>query len=302
MARPKEDRLALLRATRTNISPVYALVGDTGHRFTRALNDAPVHNAAAGRDIVGQEHRVAAITDPEAIAALRDSLADAPLYIADGHHRYETALAYQAERPDDPAAGWILMAVSAADDPGLLILPIHRIVRPRRGAEDLEAGLRSTFDIEDAGPMDVSTINRVQSTLLASASGLSLAALGVRPERILVLRLRDRSAVEARMPAERAPAWKALAVNVLQYGILEPLLGIDADALQAGEHVEFTEDAAEAAQAVRDGRAPLAFLVPATRADEMIAVADAGDRMPQKSTYFYPKLGTGLVLNAHDIL
>jgi uncharacterized protein (DUF1015 family) len=90
-------------------------------------------------------------------------------------------------------------------------------------------------------------------------------------------------------------------VNVLQFGILEPLLGIDAEALRGGEQVEFHEDAIEAVASVRRGAAPLAFLVPATRADEIIAVADAGDRMPQKSTYFYPKLGTGLVLNAHDV-
>ena len=302
MARPKEDRLALLRATRANISPIYALLNDSGRRFTRALHEAPGGEAAIGRDILGQEHRVEAITDPNAIAALCDSLGGEPLYIADGHHRYETALAYQAERPDDPAAGWIMMAISAADDPGLLILPIHRIVRPRRASEDLEAGLRAVFDLEDGGSLDdAAAVRRVQSSLHASRSSLTLAALGVRPGRITVLRLHDRSAVEAAMPSDRAPAWKELAVNVLQFGILEPLLGIDAETLQAGEHVEFTEDAAEAAAAVREGRAPYAFLVPATRADEIIAVADAGDRMPQKSTYFYPKLGTGLVLNAHDV-
>ena len=103
------------------------------------------------------------------------------------------------------------------------------------------------------------------------------------------------------MPSGRAPAWKQLVVNVLQFGVLEPMLGIDARALESGEYVQFTEDALEAAEAVRSGHVPLAFLVPATRADELIAVADAGERMPQKSTYFYPKLGTGLVLNAHDV-
>jgi uncharacterized protein (DUF1015 family) len=302
MARPKEDRLALLRATRANISPIYALLNDASHRFMRALHEARGGEATIGRDILGQDHQIEAITDRDAIAALRDSLAGEPLYIADGHHRYETALAYQAERPDDPSAGWIMMAISAADDPGLLILPIHRVVRPRRALADLQAGLRAVFDLEDGGSLDdAAAVRRVQSSLHASRSGLTLAALGVQPGQITVLRLRDRSAVEAQMPADRAPAWKALAVNVLQFGILEPLLGIDAETLQAGEHVEFTEDAAEAAAAVREGRAPYAFLVPATRADEIIAVANAGDRMPQKSTYFYPKLGTGLVLNAHDV-
>lgn len=302
MDRPKEDRLALLRATRTNISPVYALVNDAEHAFSRALREAAAVDSAAGTDLAGQLHRIEVITDPAAIAALSGALRGRTLYIADGHHRYETALAYRAEHPDDPAANWILMAVSAADDPGLLILPIHRLVRRREVPDDLEARLGLAFDSEDVGPLsDDAVVATLAQGLRASPADLTLGALGVRPGRALRLRLRDRAAVEARMPAERAPAWKALAVNVLQYGILEPLLGIGARAMQAGDQVEFTEDAGEAAAAVRDGRASLAFLVPPTRAAEIIAVADTGDRMPQKSTYFYPKLGTGLVLNALDL-
>jgi uncharacterized protein (DUF1015 family) len=302
MAKPKEDRLALLRATRTNISPVYSLVDDADGSFRRALTAAPTADRAVGEDLVGQSHEIEVIVDDAAIAALVRGLRDRPLYIADGHHRYETALAYQAERPDDPAAAYVLMAVSAADDPGLLILPIHRLVRPRSQGGDFEGGLSRLFDIEDAGALDdAGAVARLAGDLRASSEELTLGALGLRSGRALRLRLRDRAAVEAGMPAERAPAWKQLAVNVLQFGVLEPLLGIDAGALVSGEYVEFTEDAAEAAEAVRRGHARLAFLVPATRPDELIAVADAGDRMPQKSTYFYPKLGTGLVLNAHDL-
>ena len=302
MAKPKEDRLALLRATRTNVSPVFSLINDPQRRFSALVRDAPVVDWAEGVDLVGQSHVIEAIADPDALASLVESVRDRPLYIADGHHRYETALAYRAERPDDPAAAFVLMAISAAGDPGLLILPIHRLVRPRTPCPDLEARLGAIFDLDDAGPLeDEEALRRLAGELHASADRLDLAALGVRPGRVLRLRLRDRPAVEARMPAERTPAWRQLAVNLLQFGVLEPLLGIDADALVSGEYVEFSEDAREAAQAVRSGHVPLAFLVPATRPDELIAVADAGDRMPQKSTYFYPKLGTGLVLNAHDL-
>jgi len=302
MAKPKEDRLALLRATRTNVSPVYSLVDDADGRFSRALADAPIADRAAGEDLVGQSHEIEAITDEAAIGALVGSLRDRPLYIADGHHRYETALAYRAERPDDPAARYVLMAVSAAVDPGLLILPIHRLVRPRTPEPDLEGTLSRLFSLDDAGALeDNEAVERLAGELHAWAEELTLGARGIRPGRLLRLRLRDRAAAEARMPAERTPAWKQLAVNVLQFGVLEPLLGIDADALVSGDYVEFSEDAKETADAVRRGQVPLAFLVPATRPDELIAVADASDRMPQKSTYFYPKLGTGLVLNAHDV-
>ncbi|MGH2600442.1 MAG: DUF1015 family protein, partial [Dehalococcoidia bacterium] len=277
------------------------LVDDAGGAFSRALRRAPAAATATGTDLAGQEHQVEVIDDPDAIAALAAALAERPLYIADGHHRYETALAYQAERPDDPAAAYVLMAVSASSDPGLLILPIHRLVRPRTPNLNLESSLGDIFAIDDAGALDDDqAIMRLAEGLRASPDDLTLGAIGVRPGRVLRLRLRDRAAVEAHMPKERTAAWKQLAVSVLQFGVLEPMLGIDAAALESGEYVEFSEDAGETATAVRDGHVPLAFLVPATRPDELIAVADAGDRMPQKSTYFYPKLGTGLVLNAHD--
>ena len=302
MSRPKEDRLTLLRATRTNISPVFALLDDEGRTFRRTLQDAQPSASDGGEDLAGQSHRIDVITEPDVLAALSGAVRDRPLYIADGHHRYETALAYQAERPEDPAAAFVLMGISAAQDPGLLILPIHRLVRPRTPAPDLESRLTGIFEIEDAGAVaDDEAVRRLAEELHASAETLTLGALGLRPDRALRLRLRDRRAVEAQMPAERAPAWKQLAVNILQFGVLAPLLGIDAAALESGEYIQFTEDALEAAEAVRAGHVPLAFLVPATRADELIAVADAGERMPQKSTYFYPKLGTGLVLNAHDM-
>lgn len=301
MAKPKEDRLALLRATRTNISPVYSLAHDADGRFARALRAAQTDTQTAGEDLAGQSHRLEVITDQRSIDALIGSLEDRPLYIADGHHRYETALAYQAEHPDDPAAAYTLMAVSPSDDPGLLILPIHRLVRPRTPNPDLEAQLGDIFELEDHGAAeDDQAVRSLAERLHAGADDLTLGALGVRPGRLLRLTLKNRDAVEARMPAERTAAWRQLAVNVLQFGVLEPMLGIDAAALESGEYVEFSEDAVETAEAFRRGNVPLAFLVPATRPDELIAVADAGDRMPQKSTYFYPKLGTGLVLNAHD--
>lgn len=302
MTGPKEDRLALLRATRTNTSPVFSLLADPAGDFAAALRDAPVEASVEGEDITGQSHQIEVITEAAAIGALTAALAGRPLYIADGHHRYETALAYQRERPEDPAAGALLMAIAATDDPGLLILPIHRLVRPRTPAADVDEVLGERFAVEDLGEIDAADIlERTRVALDAQRGGLTLAALGVQPGRVLLLRVGDQAAVEAAMPAERSAAWKALAVNVLQFGILEPLLGIDAEALAGGDHVTFTEDLGEAFAAVRQGHVPLAFAVPATRPDEIIAVADTGDRMPQKSTYFYPKLGTGLVLNSLDL-
>lgn len=302
MTGPKEDRLALMRATRANISPVFSLVHDVDGAFREALTGAPSAASAEGADITGQAHRIDVIDDPAWTNRLSAILADRPLYIADGHHRYETALAYQSERPDDPGAAFVMMAVAASDDPGLLILPIHRLVRPRREPADLEGELGRIFDLTGAGAADSeASIRTLAEGLGASRETLTLGLARASDATLRRLSLSDRSAVEAHMPAERSAAWKALAVNVLQYGVLDPILGIDEVTLRGGQHVEFSENAVEAVEATRHAGAPVAFLVPAITAREIIEVADAGDRMPQKSTYFYPKLGTGLVLNAHDL-
>ncbi|HZQ36261.1 MAG TPA: DUF1015 family protein, partial [Dehalococcoidia bacterium] len=232
-------------------------------------------------------------------------LASRTLYIADGHHRYETALRYRDERraaatswTGEEPENFMLMAVTSAANPGLQILPIHRIVRPRAVPPNLRERLATSFTIEEL-PGEVDDRDTLNAALarLASATTTAFVACGLLPGRLALLTLRDRAAVEARMPAEHPPAWKALDVNVLLYGVLEAALGIGLAEITAGGSVEFTEDAVEATAAVRSGRAPLAFLVNATRPEQLFAVADTGDRMPQKTTYFYPKLGTGLVLN-----
>lgn len=307
LAKPKEDRLALLRATRANISPIFGLVDDRTGAFGRALDEAEARPVLDAQDFAEQRHRLSVIDTPAAIARISGAVADAVVYIADGHHRYETALAYREEQrqaagtawsADDPA-NFVLMALTATGDPGLLILPIHRLVRPRTQPADLVAALADAFTVEEVGAVDSpAAVEALTRAMAERRAATAFGAAGLLPGRLHLLTLRERAAVEARMPAGHAPAWRALDVNVLQYGVLEPLLGIDAAVLTAGEHVQFTEDAAEALAAVRAGHVPLAFLLNATRVEQIIAVADAGDRMPQKSTYFYPKLGTGLVINS----
>lgn len=309
LAPAKADRLALLRATRTNVSPILALLDDSAGAFLRAIERVPAGVDGDAEDATGQRHRLTVITDPAIIRSVAESVRGRPLYIADGHHRYETALNYQAERRD--AAGewtgqepenFVLMSITATADPGLLILPIHRIVRPPRRPDDVLAAVAASFEVRDAGALADPAARAGLVRALTDADGQinAFGAAGLSPGRMHLLTLRDREGVERGMPGQHPPAWKALDVNVLQFGMLQPLFGIDAAALAAGANVEFTEDAEEALEAVADGRAPLAFLVNPIRPEQIIAVSDAGDRMPQKSTYFYPKLGTGLVLNSHD--
>lgn len=305
MSGPKEDRLKLLEATRTNISPIFSLYMSANSDPIEAYRiDEGSGRIARAIDFLGIEHMLLPISDVATQQEIIRFIAPRTLYIADGHHRYETALRYRDDRRRQ-TRGWsgsepenfVMMALAAHSNPGLLILPIHRLVRPRQAPADLADRLRRYFDIEEF------TDETRDAALAALArqrtdSDLAILAAGMELGKLTLLKLRDREAVEALMPAERSSAWKALDVNVLQYGVLEAGLGIDIEAITAGGQVEFTEDAAEALTAVREGHIPLAFLLNPTTPLDIFTVAEAGDRMPQKSTYFYPKLGTGLVLNS----
>ena len=310
MSGPKQDRLRLLRACRTDISPVFSLYRSDAGQAVRVCE-----GAAAGvtpdeaTDSSGGRHRLWVIDDAEALQRLERHFQDRALYIADGHHRYETALSYRDERQaaeaqwsGDEPENFVLMALTAADDPGLLILPIHRVVLPMTQPTDLRTALSDAFAVSAPPPRlgEGPLVPLLEQ--LGAAEGLAcvLGGLGIDRSRPLLLTLRDRAAAERLMPRGTSAAWKRLDVNVLQYGLLQPLLGIDIETVRAGGYVEFTESAEEALEAVEQGRAPLAFLLNPTRPEEIFAVADAGERMPPKSTYFYPKLGTGLVLYALD--
>jgi len=307
---PKEDRLQLLRACRTNVSPVFALYRTDGDDplscLQATLQRRPVAEAV---DSAGQAHRLWLIDEPDAIGRLQEYFSTRTVYVADGHHRYETALTYRDEcragndhwTGDEPE-NFALMALTAADDPGLLVLPIHRLVRPISEPANLRAAVEAQFELTDAdlsgdaGQSLASLLGRARTDASGRAAFVAVGLTGGAA----LLRPRRATTIESAMPAGHSAAWRQLAVNVLQYGILEPLLAIDMEALRAGKQVSFTESAEHALGAVASGEFPLAFLLEGTRPEEIFAVADAGDRMPQKSTYFYPKLGTGLVLYAMD--
>lgn len=294
LANPKADRMELLRATRTQVSPVYSLYRGARIASVRA---APFLDVEAD----GQRHVVSAVTDTDAIAALSDAFANAEVYIADGHHRYETALAYRDEVRAKGNAwsggepeNFVLMALTASDDRGLLVLPTHRLVKPPRMPDGALARIAERFDVREIAAGDA------EATLQACGGRTAFVALGIERDGAHLLTLRDRDAVDRTMPADQPAAWKQLDVSVLQYAILRDIFGIDDAALAAGGAVSYTQDAGEAQAAVASGDARMAFLLNATPVEQVLAVADAGGRMPQKSTFFYPKLPTGLVLRFLD--
>lgn len=306
---PKEDRLHLLRACRANISPIFALYRDAQGRVIEALAAAqPGEPVLDFADEQGGRHRLRPLPRQGDHNSLRQAFAPEVLYLADGHHRYETALAYWQERQanaslwrGDEAENFVMMALTAAHDPGLLVLPIHRLVRPAPPPDFLDR-LGRLFTVETV-PAERDGLPRLLALMAAGcargACCFGLAARGLEGLRLLTLR--DASATHQLMPQDAPPAWRRLDANVLQYAILSKVLGIGPEAVrEEGGSVDFAEDAQEAVRRVQAGEFALAFLLNPVAVEEILAVADAGWRMPHKSTFFHPKLPTGLVINPLD--
>ncbi|MBF6589056.1 MAG: DUF1015 domain-containing protein [Ktedonobacterales bacterium] len=311
LSKPKDDRLRLTRACAATISPIMALYDDPEGELARSF--APLHAQQpqlALTDDAGEEHRVWLMRDPLLANTVAGFFATRQLYIADGHHRYETALAYRdevrelhKELPLDDGANFTLMALIAIEDPGLVVLPTHRILRAVEGERlaALEDRLRAHFEIEALDGREGTAL--VAALARAGEAGQRTALVVVRPEDALLLRLRPEGAAAMDRlfgkSSGASAAWRRLDVTILHTLVLREALGISDEAVRAGQHVSYTRDAAEAMAAVRSGAdgARLAVLLNATPPAALRDVARAGDRMPQKSTYFYPKLVSGLVIN-----
>ncbi len=305
LASPKADRLNLLHATRTQVSPVYGLFRLRDGRS--AAPELPIGETLVECVAGGQRHTLSAVRDADACDEFAAFLRECDVYVADGHHRYETALAYRDEMrarasvwTGDEPENFVLMALTNICDHGLLVLPTHRMVHPREFTIDHTTRIAQDFQVDDVPRAleDEAHFERALKRLGADKDVTRFLAIGLRPRQAHLLSLRNRAGVESLMPRDQPDAWRRLDVNVLQYGILHAVLGIDDAALTDGGAVTYTQDAREALAAVASGAARLAFLLNATPVEHVLAVADAGGRMPQKSTYFYPKLPTGLVMNA----
>ncbi|MGH7324689.1 MAG: DUF1015 family protein [Candidatus Rokuibacteriota bacterium] len=284
-AGPKQDRMRLLEATGADIGLLFMLTSDPDGALLRAAAPAGAPIAEA-RDLKGELHRLWRIIDPEVIARVQALMAPRPVVIADGHHRYETAVEYARRRRD---AGWKLMAFCALEAPGLTIFANHRLIHrvERFSLEALARAAAPWFVLTPlADPIRFRPTNR---------------ALGVVAGReAKVFRLRDEAFARLPWPPGTSWAWRGLAVSILHEGLLRPLLEITDDKLDARTHVEYIADQAEAARLAREGRYQAAFLIAATTAEELGAVVEGGELLPQKSTHFYPKLLDGLVFHRLD--
>lgn len=291
-----QDRLNLTRACKANLSQVFGLYSDPERATDRILDAAmSVEPIMVATDDAGVLSQVWAIRDTEALADLQDLLAPKQVFIADGHHRYTTSLAYRDECraavgeraiSPEPAYDSVMMMLVNMDDPGLLVLPTHRVARAA-GSFDAAAfwsGLSACFDLSAGAGVAELDAAETPAFLVKTADGVT---------RLATLKRDIDPAV--RIDAPYHTEWKSLDVAVLQELVLKPLLGIHPDEPATLERLAFIKDTAEALT-VTNG--DVAFVLRATRMDQLRAVALSGDVMPQKSTYFYPKLLSGLLMRS----
>jgi uncharacterized protein (DUF1015 family) len=291
---PKEDRLRLTRATQANLSPIFSLYADPGRAAWAALEPTVRADAPFGetRDPDGTVNRLWRVADPDAIAAATAALRDTELLIADGHHRYETARVYAGEAGTD-GAGWVLMCLVALEDPGLTVFPTHRLVRGRgqERYEALAAVLKADFAVAEVG----------EDELVPPTGGppLELGYLDAHFKRPFRLRLLDQSLAEAELPGCPA-ALQRLDTAVLEALLLKGVLGLTDDDISHLQDFGYARDRRQAVDLVTSGAYDVAFLLRPTPVEQVREVAAAGASMPPKSTYFFPKVPTGLVIAPLD--
>jgi uncharacterized protein (DUF1015 family) len=284
---PKEDRLRLTRATHANLSPIFSLYDDPREAAWGAL--APFLNDRAWSEVIDEDgtvHRLWRVTDADAHAQVAEALEPAELLIADGHHRYETARVYHEEG----GAGHVLMCLVALQDPGLTVFPTHRLLTRIENREALRDTIQRDFEIEPVR----------DDALEPTGDGpVRLGYLDAHHRRPLMLTLRDPAIAAAALPDKPEP-YRHLDTAVLEAVLLKGALGMSEDDISHLNGLDYARDYDEALERVEHGRAEAAFFMRATPVEQVRDVAATGESMPPKSTYFFPKVLTGMVFNPLD--
>lgn len=303
---PKEDRLKLFRATEAHLEHIFLLYNDPARTATAAAE-----RAISGRrpdleatDEFGNAHELWYIADADTVQVVQDALRPLELYIADGHHRFETAQAFMRECL---ARGWqatspqsftsLPVTLVNIADPGCVIRPTPRVVH------GLSAFMPTAFIGAATQEFTIEALGSLAGAqaALAAAAGRRHTFILYADRRFWSLTLRDETRLDHLIPGDHPPAWKRLDVAILHKAILEPYLGIDDEALAHQTNVDYAHTDEEAVALVDAGKGQAAFLLNPTRVEEVLAIADLGVSMPQKSTDFYPKLLSGLVAMTMEI-
>jgi len=308
LSKPKADRLDLLRATRAHFGQIFMLYSDPAREIDLLLAGSAPPDMEV-RDEYGVQHRVWKISDPAVIEQVQGKMRDKKLIVADGHHRYETALNYRNERraeagsagsggkstPASAPYDFVMMTLVNMESPGLVILPTHRVVHglPAFSADDFHDRTRSYFGVEE---VDCSIDSNRAAGMLREASRTGPALLAVAANRAFLLD--QPKAFGSEIFAGLSFRQQALDVVQLHKCLLEGVLGLSEESIRNQQNLRYLRDADEALAQVRSGSANVAFLMNPVRMSQMRDIAFAGEVLPQKSTDFYPKLLSGLTIYA----
>jgi len=313
MSGPKQDRLLLTRACRVNLSQVFGLYPDPAGEVQAQLDEAVAGQPPVeATDHLGVRSRMWAMTNETVAARAAGLLGPKPVFIADGHHRYETACTYRDEvaldyananggaaLPSDHPANFVLMMLVGMSDPGLVVLPTHRLfMEPTVAtAADLAAKLGDCFTTEPAGtgPADAENVwLEVESE--GSQGTLGLYTAGDRAWTLARITPAGRARMEM-VAADHGAAWRSLGVSILHRLVIDDLLSSREPGSSPPPTPAYVHLVREVVEGLATGQYPLAALVMPASVEDIRLVSQTGERMPAKSTYFYPKLASGLVLN-----
>lgn len=290
---PKEDRLRLTRATQANLSPIFSLFPDrdgaTAETLARVTGAAPF---AQARDHEGTQNTLWRVSDADAIAALQGPLTDAELLIADGHHRYETARVYAEEVGGEGEHRYVLMFLCSLSDPGLTVFPTHRLLtgleQDSAKQEAIRDALMRDFDVEQ--------ISADELEPAADVDGVAFGYMDSFHRTPYRVTLKDQSIADRALDGMPKP-YRQLDTAVLEALILKGALGMTEDDISHLDGLEYSKSSQHARESIESGAVDAGFFMRGTPVEQVREVAEAGESMPPKSTYFYPKIPTGLVFN-----
>ncbi len=302
----KSDRLSLMQACQVSFSSILVLY-DSGKKLATILSRATESKPIIELSGSNEHHIVWAINENKLVNRISELLAPKPLFIADGHHRYETALTYQSEclnslssseRGEDvpgsngrEAFNYIMMNLVDFSDPGLLMSPIHRLVRGIEPSvlDKMREQLEKFFIVESV-PITDMTLGSLKQNMPGE---VSMAVLGLESQLITLLKEKQDDSIKSMMPENHTIAYNNLGTNLFNYIVLDKVLGI----AKESDDIAYIADVDEAYQKIKEGAYQLAFLLTAPETESIKDVSFARERMPHKSTYFHPKLPTGLIIN-----
>jgi uncharacterized protein (DUF1015 family) len=290
---PKEDRLRLTRATRTNLSPIFSLYNDPGQAAWNALDPFLAQDPwGEATDDEGTLNRMWRITDPDALATVQRALGETELLIADGHHRYETARVYAEEVGGEGEHRYVLMQLVALQDQGLAVYPTHRLISGLKDDTERQQALRQTLQEN----FDIVEIEQSELRPPDGSGPLTFGYIDAHHGKAYRCTLKDQAIADAALP-DMPEAYRTLDTAVLEALILYGPLGLTEDDISHLNGLGYSRTDEEALSLILDGSFDCAFFLRSSPVSQVQAVAAAGVNMPPKSTFFYPKVPTGLLFN-----